>query len=102
LIRGDKMSADNWAICPKCKLANDKDNEKRLLDIGKKYGKIPADLYIEEAKKAAILIDLQETLREDYELYTDEDGMFHISYSCRCSECGFNHKFKHEKQLFIS
>lgn len=95
------MSADNWGICPKCKKANEEADKKRILALGEKYGKVPADEYIRLAKEANKPTHLENTLREDYEIYTNEDGDFYVSYSCFCSVCGYKYNFKHEEQLKI-
>lgn len=93
------MSADNWETCPKCKEKNDKSNAKRISVAEKKYGKIPSDKYRALIKEAEKPIKLENTLREDYEMATDCDGLFYVSYSCRCDECGFQHKFRFSEQL---
>jgi hypothetical protein len=93
------MSADNWGTCPKCKEKNDEANAKRISDAEEQYGKIPSDEYRELIKCAEKPIKLEETLREDYEMATDSDGLFWVNYSCRCDECGFEHKFHHSEQL---
>lgn len=84
------MSADNWGICPKCIRVKNKRIEEA-------YGKVPKIEYermLEEIKKPDV-----RTLREDYEIYTDEDGFFSVSYYCQCSDCGFCHRFKYSEQL---
>ena len=93
------MSADNWGTCPKCKVNNEKANAKRISDAEKKYGKIPSDKFRALIKEAERPIELQETLREDYEMHTDLDGLFYVNYSCGCDECGFEHEFHHKQQL---
>jgi len=88
------MSADAWRVCPKCK----KDLDKKLESS---YGKVPEEEYIKllEQKK-----DLQDesntaTLREDYEIYTDDDGLFSVSYSCSCDKCGLKYEYEYTKRL---
>lgn len=93
------MSADNWTTCPKCKTKNDKANTKRLSDAEKKYGVIPSDEYRVLIKEAEKPVKLDDTLREDYDINTDHDGLFYVNYSCRCDACGFKHKFRHSEQL---
>ena len=91
------MSADNWAICPKCKEKNDELNKKRILDTAKKYGKIPAEEYITLAKETSKPIEIEETMREDYEIGVDEDGVFNVDYFCSCAKCGFKYAYKHSE-----
>jgi len=87
------MGADNWGICPKCK----KGREKYIAGLRKKadeqYGKIKPEEYLELLDHAKE--ELGSTLREDYEILTDEDGEFYIKYSCNCSVCGFDYEFEH-------
>ena len=93
------MSADNWAICPKCKKANDKENNRRMLEAGEQYGKIPAEAFLKLSKEANVPVELETTLREDYEIGITETGEFYISYAGRCRDCGFEHIVEEEKQL---
>ncbi len=77
------MSADNWAICPKC-------SPKAVHDCS--CGCSPP-----EAKY---------TLREDYEIGVS-DGKFFVSYSAICRNhdkpnnegCGFEYEFNFEKEI---
>lgn len=63
------MSADNWAICPRCC----------------------------EHKDGDVVGDPDSTLREDYELGIDHEGCFHVVYSCSCKVCKFRWQFeKHD------
>lgn len=62
------MGADNWAICPKCKLE--------------------PNPYYEDHKR---------TFREDFEIGMCPNGEFHVDYSGRCEKCGFAKKFRHDE-----
>lgn len=96
------MGADNWGKCPKCLKKLEKEKERLKLEADDKYGKISKDEYLALLKgiESSIPDGLKEyTLREDYEIGTDEHGWFEISYGCCCDRCGFKHKFKHEEQL---
>jgi hypothetical protein len=95
------MSADAWRVCPRCRDRADKKAEQEAIDVTAKYGKIPHDEYMREFKAATARAEeeLEDTLREDYELRTDEEGRFYVNYSCYCTACGFEHKFRHEQQL---
>ena len=85
------MSANNWTVCPKCKLESQQ-AAKTL------YGSVPEDEYIKqlEAFKQAAS---ETNMREDYELGTDGDGWFSISYSCYCTKCHFRFDCSHSEQL---
>ncbi len=96
------MSADRWAICPKCKRT---ENEKRDAAIRKakaSYGKVPEEKYRAAIEEAGTPIDLQETFREDYEQGMDDDGTYSVSYSGRCTRCGFSHKYTHSEDVSLS
>lgn len=87
------MSADNWAICPKCKAEKDESDEQ----VKNAYGVVPADEYmylVELSKKK-----LENTLREDYEIGIYDGNEFYINYTGRCSVCGFEKRFKHTEKL---
>lgn len=107
------MSADRWAVCPRCrktKIAEAQkavDEARRKADAG--YGKVDRDAYgelqaevIMAAAELGSLIDKFEmrsedvlTFREDYEVGTflDPDRLM-IDYHGSCGSCGFSVQFK--------
>lgn len=93
------MSADNWAICPQCKLRGDHKKIHVLVSSKEAYGKVTPEEYenIKQLEMEAAEEEPQETLREDYECYINEDGEFIVDYKCSCDECGFVFRFKHEE-----
>ena len=108
------MSADNWGVCPKCKKIVFDKQQKQLIDIRKKYGEMSPDEYEVAIIDNAPLIlfgfmvdkDLDwdladETLREDYHIKMDNNGLFTAEYSARCDRCGFKFNFKHSEQIEI-
>lgn len=94
------MSADNWGICPRCKATNDSEHEKLIEQLRDGYGKISEAEYIALRKRVSDKPKLVETLREDYEIFTDEDGKFTVDYGCSCSKCGFSHAHSYSEQVF--
>jgi hypothetical protein len=87
------MSADAWRVCPKCLQKAETKRESS-------YGKVTEEEYLR------ICLELDsfengdtETLREDYECWTDEGGTFRVSYSCSCSVCKLHYEYKFEKDL---
>jgi hypothetical protein len=82
------MSADAWRECPNCKVLNDK-------KLDALYGTVSQSEYM----AAVYELDdrVKETLREDYEISMNEDGVLEISYSCSCTVCKFNFKYKHSE-----
>lgn len=79
------MSADNWGVCPKCK-------RKASQEVESSYGKVSEEQYLELINKR-VRTNQEETLREDYEIRTDKDGVFSVSYGCGCSKCGFSYEY---------
>lgn len=68
------MSADNWAICPKC--VEKQSSWKQVM--------------------GEPLTNSDHTLREDYEQGIDPKGNYYVCYGCSCSVCGFRWSYKHE------
>ncbi len=95
------MSADNWTQCPKCLQSQQQRDEKSRRIVANSYGKVSAEKFME--MQAAIDADRgkepEPTLREDYEQWTDKTGVYRVSYSCSCNECGFSWRYKHEQSV---
>lgn len=98
------MSATNWAICPKCKIENDKTNAKRITDAEKHYGKVSSKKYMALRSEARNSTVFEETLREEYQIYINEDnGKFTVFYHGCCEVCQFEYKYEYtEKVIKIS
>lgn len=99
------MSADNWAVCPRCK--KNEMNAISALDreVEMSYGEIPIDDFLVLRNKAIdrrkALPDRVATFREDYEIYGAEDGAINISYSGSCKDCGLKLKFNDYRPMDI-
>lgn len=93
------MSATDWQLCPRCYAMAEKNHAQRIKDATASYGKIEIKEWMKENSEAQKPIEHKETLREDYEMFIGEDGLFYVSYSAGCDICGFEHRFKHEEQL---
>lgn len=99
------MSADNWMKCPKCIKCAEKSEMETMEKLGVSYGKIPEEQYLLLRNKllgeSEQVKDLDETFREDYELGTDEDGNFEISYLGQCTndKCRFRFEYKYSEQV---
>lgn len=93
------MSADNWRICPKCTGINEAAYEASRKEITESYGKVSAEEYLRLVSIAPKPPIHLETLREDYEIGTFEDGEFLVNYSCYCSACKFEFSFKHKQKI---
>lgn len=68
------MSADNWAICPRCL---DRTRRETIHEVD---------------------IETLRTFREDFDQGMDEDGTFSVHYKGGCATCGFSHAFVHTDQ----
>lgn len=92
------MSADNWRECPKCLKDAIARKEALANKVIESYGKISAEEYLSLVAEQQEPIVPDVTLREDWDIFTDETGIFLVSYRCSCSKCGFSYRFKHEEQ----
>ena len=92
------MSADNWAICPRCANATETEiaEAKQMLD--ENYGKVSRERYLQLLDKSREKPRYKATLREDYEIGIDVNE-FYVDYSASCSECGFTHKFERRERV---
>lgn len=92
------MSADNYAVCPKCTRTKNQEADNLEVEITKIYGVVSPELYMEKVAEVAgfrkTLEDKERTVREDWDLGIHE-GEFFVSYS----KCDFRHSFKHEDRL---
>lgn len=99
------MSADNWAACPKCTKAANGTYDRMQAALKEKYGTIPAEEYLRMAAEfentSPEAIRGENSLREDYEFYMNEDGEFIAVYHGHCSECNFDFKFEHKETVKI-
>ena len=68
------------------------------------YGTVSAKAYLELRKTAdgrmKQLTEDLESLREDYSLGVDTDGVFSVSYCARCERCGFSFEYTEERRAF--
>lgn len=88
------MSADNWAVCPKCQADRDAELAAAREVVTRAYGKVPIDefdrlrreLADDEARNAGQQNSYR-TFREDYEIYDTRNGQVKIEYEGRCTDC---------------
>jgi hypothetical protein len=83
------MSADNWAVCPRCfDGAQRKADEEKVAVMGT-YGTVPVEEF--DAAREALVEpkpDDFRTFREDYEFYGAETGVVKVNYRGACTVCG--------------
>jgi hypothetical protein len=88
------VSADNWALCPKCYSEQQAKRAKRIKEYENAYGKVPPSQWLKLKEAADVEVTGKETLREDYEVGIDSDGHFSVSYTGEC-DCGFSFTYTH-------
>ena len=96
------MSADNWAICPRCIKRARQRHDAEVATVVATYGKVPVEDF--DAARAAIADVKPEdfrTFREDYEFYGAESGEVVAAYSGHCEECGLGLDFEARRTLDV-
>ena len=96
------MSADNWAVCPKCKKDEAEKLKRMSVELNEAYGNVPPSRYDEMSKALANYRNKTEnslTLREDYSQGIDIEGVYSVEYGGTCEKCGFTFSYKYEKKL---
>ena len=96
------MSADNWAICPRCIKRATREHDEQVATVMATYGQVSVDEF--DAARAALKdVDPEafRTFREDYEFYGAEDGEVTASYSGHCAKCGLGLDFKEVRKLDV-
>jgi hypothetical protein len=90
------MSADNWTMCPRCKLRHEKKAQDARAAADAAYGKVSVEQWKDRDADAAKAAEpfTGTTFREDYELGVLSDGEFYVDYRGGCSVCGLSHSFK--------
>ena len=98
------MSADNWAVCPRCKKVRATDLADIERRVAESYGTVPVEEFdaardrLAEAQAAPV----ERTFREDYEVGVEEDGEFYVIYRGGCRECGLTHEYRYTDQLAVT
>lgn len=90
------MSADNWAMCPRCVKREADTYQERYDEVMATYGKVPVAEF-DAARSAAVdeVRPVGATFREDYEITPLEDGEVEVHYKGRCTKCGLSLQFDH-------
>jgi len=90
------MSADNWTLCPTCYAAWRERETQLFTDAMNAYGKVGEREYheIQASAKAFSAKQPERTLREDWDIGTDEDGQFAVDYRSSCNSCDYAFNYK--------
>lgn len=94
------MSADNWAVCPRC-LARAREAEaEQLAAVMASYGKVPVEEF-DQARAAIKPVNPEDfrTFREDYEITGADECVVKVSYGGGCGKCGLGLRFTDEHPL---
>lgn len=99
------MSADNWALCPRCKARKMAEFDKLRADVLAVYGEVDVAEFDRrrsavEATIAAFDEDTLFTFREDFEIginnFVPNRPGVAVVYACyggSCGQCGLEHTF---------
>lgn len=87
------MSARNWATCPQCKSLSRSEHAAKLEAWKESYGKVSLAEY-EKTRPPQQPPVLDQTLREDYELWIDDGMQFKMYYHASCETCGLDYTTK--------
>lgn len=100
------MSADNWAICPRCKVRRQAEADAARVAAEAAYGTASIEEFDRLRGKAANLAawvdaDVPETrtFGETYEIWGAAGGTVTVDYGGECSKCGLSLAFRHEHPL---
>lgn len=94
------MGADAWRVCPQCAAKFATETERMEREVNDKYGKVPAEEYVRLLSEYENRTGPSEALREDYQIWMDEDGVFNVQYRCECTECNFAFGYTHREIVF--
>jgi len=47
------------------------------------------------------VVDTEDSLREDYEIGMDTDGIFYVRYTGACNSCDFKFSYKHDEKVKV-
>jgi len=97
------MSADNWAVCPRCEKKRQAKIRETEAEVAAAYGKVSVDKFDAMRESLAELrtAEPEPTFREDYEFYGVEAGVLRIDYGGSCQVCGLEQEFHHAEPLAV-
>jgi len=98
------MSADNWALCPRCtdQLERDVVDAERAEIAADDANNLTAwrEAHERTVEARLALHAAKSTFREDYEIYGADDGTVIVTYGGECQTCGLDLEFRHEHPLY--
>jgi hypothetical protein len=97
------VSADNFAVCPRCLGRAQQAHEEQTEQTQEAYGKVPAPEYEEMRRHDLESAPNPEnflTFREDYEFFGADMGLVVAHYKGECHVCGLSTELRAEKRFF--
>lgn len=95
------MSADNYAVCPRCKDIGTKTYQERVREVKAQYGKVSADEYARLTATLPARGSKEHTFAESYEFYGVEDGTLKIRYGGKCQACNLELNLEIDVPLYV-
>lgn len=94
------MSGDNYRDCPLCQHRAEMQRDADIEAVKATYGKVEEWEYRMKLNAAELPIDPETigTIREDYEVWIDDNGEFGMYFGARCSKCQTEFDFKVESR----
>lgn len=91
------MSADNWAVCPRCRLKAGEERQAYDEKLAKAYGSVSPDEYLNLVSQGKNIPTVESfnrrMLREDYDLGI-RGNEFYVSYYGACQDCDFEYGYE--------
>lgn len=98
------MGADNYTICPKCKLQHEEEIKNKHAELYTGRDKMTLDEFrvafdsiVELQRK-----DLENSFREDYEIGVFDGELFEINYRGSCNICKFKFDYKYNQPIEVN
>ena len=98
------MSADNWAVCPRCRNRHEANIAKAQLAADAAYGTKSLEEFdaLRAEAEAMAALELTPHCREDYEFFGLEDGAITAHYRADCKNCGLKVVFDYVHPFDVS
>lgn len=97
------MSPKDWAVCPSCRRKAEQEHAAAKQALDDSYGAVTLEKFRElEAELSDLYdktIDMNESMREDYQLGFDGSGEFYVYYRASCADCGFEFVYDHQQPV---
>jgi len=100
------MSADGYAVCPRCLAAAEKKLAEQAEILANGYGTVSVDEYNEAVKAVneGLGPEFEEgeytgTMREDYEFYV-RGNTLHVDYGAQCRVCNLTFNLNQEHTIW--